>query len=45
MEALLYALLMIGGAGLYAAFGVIVVRSLIHREVREGHNDVLCRCS
>ena len=41
MEALLFAILIIGGAALYAGFGVIVVRKLIHSEVREGHNDVL----
>src|ERR1700753_2997464 len=41
METLLLEILIIGGAALYAALGVFVVRSLIHREVREGHNDVL----
>jgi Protein of unknown function (DUF4239) len=41
METLLLAILIIGGAALYAALGVFLVRKLIHREVREGHNDVL----
>jgi Protein of unknown function (DUF4239) len=41
MEALLYAVLIVGGAGLFAALGVIVVRKLIHHQVSEGHNDVL----
>ena len=35
------ALAVIGGAGLFAAVGVIVVRKLIHKQVSEGHNDVL----
>lgn len=41
METLLLAILIIGGAALYAALGVFVVRKLIHSQVREGHNDVL----
>jgi len=41
MQALLLAVGIIGGAGLFAALGVFVVRKLIHRSVAEGHNDVL----
>ncbi|MEI9988772.1 MAG: hypothetical protein WDM86_01930 [Rhizomicrobium sp.] len=41
MNALLLAILVIGGAGAFAAIGVIVVRKLIHHQVSEGHNDVL----
>lgn len=41
MEAFLYAVLIIGGAGLFAALGVLTVRHFIHRQVSEGHNDVL----
>ena len=41
MGALILAILVIGGAGAFAAIGVIVVRKLIHHQVSEGHNDVL----
>jgi hypothetical protein len=41
VETLILAVLIIGGSALFAAVGVIVVRKLIHREVSEGHNDVL----
>lgn len=41
MEAALYAVLIVGGFGLFAALGVLTVRRLIHHEVVEGHNDVL----
>jgi uncharacterized membrane protein YdcZ (DUF606 family) len=41
MDVLLLALAIVGGAGVFAALGVWVVRKLIHRQVSEGHNDVL----
>jgi formate-dependent nitrite reductase membrane component NrfD len=41
MNAALLGILFIGGAILYAVFGVLLTRKLIHRHVAEGHNDVL----
>jgi hypothetical protein len=41
MQAVLYAVLIVGGVAAFAAIGVIVVRRLIHGQVSEGHNDVL----
>jgi len=41
MSAVILALLFVGGAILFAMLGVLLVRSLIHHQVAEGHNDVL----
>ncbi|HEY5338960.1 MAG TPA: hypothetical protein VIJ85_12200 [Rhizomicrobium sp.] len=41
MQIFLLALAIIGGAAVFGAVGVIVVRKLIHHQVAEGHNDVL----
>jgi hypothetical protein len=41
MQGLIAAILIIGGAGAYAAIGVIVTRKLIRHQIAEGHNDVL----
>ncbi len=41
MVIFLLAVAIIGGSGLFAVVGVFVVRKLIHRQVSEGHNDVL----
>jgi hypothetical protein len=41
MVVLLLAVAIVGGSGLFAAVGVLVVRKLLHRQVSEGHNDVL----
>jgi Protein of unknown function (DUF4239) len=41
MMVLLLALGIVGGSGVFAALGVFLVRKLIHRQVSEGHNDVL----
>lgn len=41
MDALIDGVLIIGGAVLFAALGVTVVRHLIKHHVSEGHNDVL----
>jgi hypothetical protein len=41
MATFLSAVLIIGGFALFAAAGVLVVRKFIHRQVAEGHNDVL----
>ncbi|HVV63313.1 MAG TPA: DUF4239 domain-containing protein [Pseudolabrys sp.] len=41
MSELLYAAVFIGGAIVYAVVGVLIGRKIVHRHVREGHNDVL----
>jgi Protein of unknown function (DUF4239) len=41
MEALILAIVIIGGAALFAAAGVFITRKFIQHEVAEGHNDVL----
>lgn len=41
MSSILLAILFVGGFVLYGAFGTIIVRKCIHRQIREGHNDVL----
>jgi hypothetical protein len=41
MSEYLYAALIVGAAVLYGVVGVLVGRKIVHRHVREGHNDVL----
>ena len=41
MNTVMLAVLVIGGPAAYAALGVVLFRRLLHRRVREGHNDVL----
>jgi hypothetical protein len=41
VNAILTAIVFVGGAIVYAAFGTIVVRKWLHGKVAEGHNDVL----
>jgi hypothetical protein len=41
MTVVFLAVLIVGGAGVFAALGVFGVRKLIRRQVSEGHNDVL----
>jgi hypothetical protein len=41
VNAIVMALLFVGGAVLYAVVGVLVGRKFVHRHVAEGHNDVL----
>ncbi len=41
MNAILLAILFVGGSMLFAVVGVLIGRKLVHRHVAEGHNDVV----
>jgi hypothetical protein len=41
MSMVVYALLFVGGAVLYAVVGVLIGRKIVRHQVAEGHNDVL----